>query len=604
MRRTTSAFRTSVTIGLVGLALTSAPNAQQAQQPQVPAFRSSVTLVPVDVRVVDKTGRPITDLEQKDFTVLEDGVPQQIGQFSRLELATEPATPGATVPRRLSSFSLSPQKNRVFLLVLGRGRLQEPSKGVDALIRFVREQLLPQDQIAVFAYDRATDFTTDHEEVARLLDRFRRLHEGIDMEIGLQINSGMAAVYGARVIPRSLQGRIDQIFDSPTLQSRPAAPGQAAGSKVNQDVKEQTSAMQRVDVERQAEVLDRLALQAAKLGGAGAAGATPRDPMYTELEQMEAGLFADLSLDDFMSITGQSLQDLGNLYAGIEYLRHLDGEKHLVYVSEKGMNLPRLDEDELLCAAANDARVVIDTFQTGGIYIAQAGGDPVNSWSEAFAKKTMKTLADLTGGVSAVMESGKVAMDRLDGTTKAGYVIGYYPAGAQWTGKYRAITVKVNRPDATVLYRHGYYSRPEIGAFDRRGFITRDRLTASLAFRRTINDIRVKMDASMSRTENGHEITVTATIDPTRLALRVVDGYHVGEIDVAVAAMDESGQQQVGGAYQRAQVKLSEEAYQRARKDGIPYKARFVTNPGARKVRMVVYDFKADLVGSADAKVV
>jgi VWFA-related protein len=578
--------------------VSSAQSAQQAQQTQqqqqAPTFRSSVTLVPVDVRVVDKNGKPITGLEQKDFTVLEDGVPQQIGHFSRLELASGPATPGATVPRRLSSFSVSEQKNRIFLLVLGRGRLQEPSKGVDSLIRFVREQLLPQDQLAVFAYDRATDFTTDHEEVARLLERFRRLHEGIDMEIGLQINSGMAAVYGARAIPKNLQSRIDEVFQpGGALASHAASSGQAAGSNVNKNVREATSAVQALDVEKTAQKLDAMA----------PAGGTPRVTMYSELEQIEASLFTDLPLDDFMSVTGQSLQDLGNIYAGIEYLRHLDGEKHLVYVSEKGMNLPTQDEDELLARTANDARVVLDTFQTGGIYTVQTGGQPVNSLSEAYAKKTMRALAEMTGGVSSVQESGKVAMDRLDEATRSGYVIGYYPATAVWTGKYRTITVKVNRPDTTVLFRRGYYARNEIGAFDRRGFITRDRLQAALMFRREINDIRVKMNASVTKGDTNAEVTVTGTIDPTRLSLKVVDGFHVTDIDIAIIVTDENGQQMMGQSYQRANVKLTEEMYQKARKDGIPYGVRFPAAVGGRRVRIVVYDFKADLVGSADARV-
>jgi hypothetical protein len=34
---------------------------------------------------------------------------------------------------------------------------------------------------------------------------------------------------------------------------------------------------------------------------------------------------------------------------------------------------------------------------------------------------------------------------------------------------------------------------------------------------------------------------------------------------------------------------------------GVPYKVRFPVSPGVRRVRAVVYDFKADVIGSADA---
>ena len=43
--------------------------------------------------------------------------------------------------------------------------------GVDAAIGFVRDSLLPQDQVAVAAYNRATDFTTDRAKILKVLER-------------------------------------------------------------------------------------------------------------------------------------------------------------------------------------------------------------------------------------------------------------------------------------------------------------------------------------------------------------------------------------------------------------------------------------------------
>ena len=54
--------------------------AQQAQEPQPPrtTFKSNVDLVPVDVNVVDRDGRPVADLRVEDFTLAVDGKPRRI----------------------------------------------------------------------------------------------------------------------------------------------------------------------------------------------------------------------------------------------------------------------------------------------------------------------------------------------------------------------------------------------------------------------------------------------------------------------------------------------------------------------------------------------
>src|SRR5205823_465977 len=93
-----------------------------------------------------------------------------------------PATPGR--PRRASdALELTSANARTYLLVLGRGRLQPPSNGVDAMIHMVRDRLLPQDLVAVAAWNRATDFTTSREPALALLERFKRGHDQIETDL-------------------------------------------------------------------------------------------------------------------------------------------------------------------------------------------------------------------------------------------------------------------------------------------------------------------------------------------------------------------------------------------------------------------------------------
>src|SRR5688572_21857256 len=54
----------------------------QTQQP----IRSGIVLVPLDVRVVDRDGNPVTDLTAADFTVYENGIRQEIAHFLPMSL--------------------------------------------------------------------------------------------------------------------------------------------------------------------------------------------------------------------------------------------------------------------------------------------------------------------------------------------------------------------------------------------------------------------------------------------------------------------------------------------------------------------------------------
>jgi hypothetical protein len=82
-----------------------------------------------------------------------------------------------------------------------------------------------------------------------LLERFKQMHEQVDFEIGLQM-SGLAAVYGSKAIPRSLQGRIDALFaGSGLLASQRLDQADAAASRVEEDARRQIDAQIQKEIE-------------------------------------------------------------------------------------------------------------------------------------------------------------------------------------------------------------------------------------------------------------------------------------------------------------------------------------------------------------------
>ena len=573
--------------------------APAAQQPaSQPTFRSGVIIVPVDVRVLDRNGKPVTDLKKEDFTVVEDGTPQEIRHFSARGMVPMPV-PADTKPaiRTKASSPLEDQSARIFLIVLGRGRLQYPSKGVDAVMNLVRHRLLPQDQVAVLAFNRATDFTTDRTRILDTLDRYRKRHEDIEAGFRHQM-SGLAAIYGSRDPSDSLQREIDAIFSGPD--------GSRARTVVPADVPERRQAADAA--RRTLDTLTRVELLAGE-----------RPSTVGDGFDLAAAELVGLPFDAFVSSSVQASQDMGNLYTGIEYLRYLEGEKHIIFVTEQGFYTPRFEAEAGLAARANHARVVIDTIQTGGI---DGGPTPMESRSPFSVEPTpmpppvpspgftamdmsriqvLQSMSTLTGGLSSAREYAQAAIERIDTATRFGYLLGYQPLNSRIDRRYRRITVRVNRPGMTVLYRHGYYADDAPLPVDRRAFLTSRRIAAAGQYGEAVPDIRVTLTPAMARTRAVEEVRVTLNIDASRISFAAADGRRVADLDLVVYAADDK-ERILSETRHKIDLKLKDETYQRYMRDGIPFDVTMRAPRPPRYVKVIVYDYAADLVGSAIAK--
>ena len=498
---------------------------------------SDLDLVPVFLHVVDRNRKPVSDLAREDFTVVEDGVAQTIRYFSAQSFAPGAPQPGpALVAGELAP--LMPQGSRLFVFALGSGKLEETSKTITELVSFVRTRLLPQDHVAVVAYGRAIEFSTDHQRLAEVLERFRRSHEDVDFEVSLQMGpTGMAALYGTRVLPRKLQTRIEQLLFGP--------------------------------------------------GG--------RTPTPTSAETLDHTTFATLSLDDFMVSSAVTAQDQGNLLALLEYLRHFQGSKHLLFVTERGLLWPAEESDRTLAGLANEGRVSIHTLQVGGLPTAERGRELESTLQMARSFGSLRTMSELTGGLSSITDSSRTALDTLDTVTRSGYLLGYQPSNKAWDGRYRTIEVRVKRPDATVLHRHGYRREQVPAGFDRRGFISGERLRAGGAFRREIGDIKVKVSAAV----RAGELNVEGTVNLSKVKLELIDGLRVGRLKIGVFCLD-SGSNPLGAQVRELPIKAADEQFRQFERNGMPYSIRVPFGHGTSNVRVVVYDFGSDRVGRAD----
>ena len=233
--------------------------------------------------------------------------------------------------------------------------------------------------------------------------------------------------------------------------------------------------------------------------------------------------------------------------------------------------------------------MAIDVLQTGGV---------ASGTRSLMGRKALRGIADETGGTMSTVEMSRLGVERIDERTRSGYLLGYYPSNTRWDGTFRRIVVKVTRPNTTVQFRHGYYARTDIPTFDRRFFVTRHRLQAAANYASKLTDIRLKLKASVETEEGKHYASIAAQIDPSRIYFAVEKGVHVADLTVAVVGMDYDDHI-LGASVHRVVVTLDDEAFEAAKKNWISWESRVVVPSGTRYLRLVIYDYFADLVGIA-----
>jgi hypothetical protein len=309
------------------------------------------------------------------------------------------------------------------------------------------------------------------------------------------------------------------------------------------------------------------------------------------------------TFDEYVEKSFDTNVDLGNLYAGVRYLRMLDGEKHLVFISPNGLFLPRLEGANSLASLANDARVTIDIIHSYGTAPAQVMSARgvvrmAPAFGNTFQNSTSRQIATLTGGQMTSVSTGDAFFRRLDDSTRAQYLLGYVPTNADWDGKYRRITVRVNRPGAQVLYRHGYVGRRETTPMDRQQYLMYTRIASALNLPREIDDVGIELgEPTIQETGDARALSATLRIRPGAVTLKPLDGHYVGKVE-AVSFTADRNRRVIGELWHTIDVKLTEENYQRYLRDGVTATIHMKLSGEPRYLKTVIYDYTTDAVGS------
>jgi hypothetical protein len=159
---------------------------------------SRVSFVPIYLWITTSDGRIVDDLKQEDIQIYDKNELKAIQYFKRIILEpSETSTAGTLRLRKVPLLEIDNSDHRTILILLGRGGIFDNFGATDKIINFVQEKLLPQDQIAVMAYNRATEFTTNRDRIIAVLKRYKAYRGKIESlyKKSTQGNA-LAAVYG------------------------------------------------------------------------------------------------------------------------------------------------------------------------------------------------------------------------------------------------------------------------------------------------------------------------------------------------------------------------------------------------------------------------
>lgn len=427
---------------------------------------------------------------------------------------------------------------------MGFGRLQHPTKAVDGALKFVKEHLNPEDAVAVMAFHRVTEFTTDHERIVQLLERFKTEHERIHLEVTEHRLRYRPRIGPPFPLPASMLADIDR------------------------------SVFRDVAIRNVADLL------------LGMDRATPVAGQPWQRQQTFKALLKQLDQRKVALVDSVLIGGRLKLFAGIEYLRYLEGEKHIVFLASNPIAIDA-DDAQFVAARANDARATVSYVFTDGTRMWGAQGC-----------QPCRDVVEKTGGHYTSLDYADRALATVDAVSRSAYLLGFTPVAAARDGRYRSVRVVVNRPDVDVKFRHGFYLEAEADPVQLKSAIIRTRVDAALAYDGKAADLAVTVAAEPVAFDGGKDLLrVTVNVDVSALAFTEDERGTRGEIELQVHCGDRR-ESVVGSHRERIELRPSAETLAEWRKSGYRHTVLVRTKGATAHVKAVVYDYEADRIGS------
>jgi VWFA-related protein len=229
------------------------------------------------------------------------------------------------------------------------------------------------------------------------------------------------------------------------------------------------------------------------------------------------------------------------------------------------------------------------------------GGALTNNMNSNFAsQEVMASLSSDTGG-KAFLDSNDFApaFAQVQRDTSAYYAIGFHSSDTARDGRFRKLTIKINRPGTTLEYRPGYYAPAD---FQHAGREDREReLDEQLASDLPATDMAVYLDALYFRLDENHFYMPVSLIVPGSQIPFVKGGdKDKATLDIIGEVIDDA-KRPIGHA--RETVKLNLDSSLQARQKNIQYTTSFNLPPGKYSLKFVVRENQTGQMGSFEAEI-
>jgi VWFA-related protein len=521
-----------------------------AQDTNASVIRVSVNLVQIDATVTDAQGHAVSNLEAKDFEVLQDGKGQTITKFSYV--SAPPAVElrsGVSAPTNPSKIRVEDVHRTVALVVDDLGLSFESTARVrQALKHYVDTELQPGDLVAVLRTGAGVgalqQFTTDHRMLDAAIERVRYNFLG----------GGPLGAFAP------LESHLSNFPTGVNL-------AQANGTSPSVDF----------DQERR-QIFAAGALGAVRYVVDGLRTLPGRKVLVLFSENMQ--LFYNGEPSQRVQEALKQLVDAANRSAVVIYAIDPGGLRYYGLTAADDTSLANPQSLNTLAVSRSmeeyDARegMVLLAHATGGLFL--------------------KNTNDIDGALrQAMTDSGGY------------YLLGYQPDAATFdthTGqpRFHSLKVRVKRTGLRVRSRSGFFGVADTGP-PTNGRTPREQMLNALVSPFSSGDIHLRVTALFKdETKGGPVLDVLLYIDARELLFEPQpDGTRKATFDAAAATFDENGTP-VESTLRTFSVVVKESDFQSLGKAGIVYVLEHpAKKAGPYQVRVAIRDGASSRMGSA-----